>query len=761
MLNNEEKLEQEKTDEVKASSSLVSDTENSDKDLVEKDIKEETADESQAAQTDNSESITDKDNSESADNQNTQSADSKVAEHQIKETVTETSISYKDAVSDDSENTEELKEFAKNIKQSSELTTVSKNKSDEDAILESEEKTFETELEEYKHLAPLDPQRLVKYAALKLNGLNCKVSDFKSDKSINNDYEFKLIIKANFSINENIRELPGIQPTGEYCHASVKDYVDFRKRLRRLISSDEKAMESFVDRYAAQDPNRAVDKRDETYVYYHAQETSYSHPCDTCGGTGDVPCGNCSGSGKVECRRCNGSGFLNEVTTYSDGSKKTRKVMCSSCWGRGYHKCKVCKGTGLLTCSNCQGTAITTEVSEITGIAKFKSYYNLKFLDDLGGYQEIFSKTEKALCGYPNEFLKDNFEFSLESVVKNDLSGDSPLSDGNPYIIYKNTGTGIIEDISVSGKTYTMVGLGNPTVPILRPAIVDDLLAKDLKDIEDFKQKGELSYKTVKRKFKQYSKNKALKQVMDSVADQSATAELSGSEYRKKLEYGCFGGFISYERLCDCENYLRYIAKNLGPKQTRLIWYVATILVSIYSAVYFEDKWERTFADHPFLVPFETVMWCIIGIFLVGFSIKVASGIVTWVRRRFISKLYRKNSKVDEQTPLGFFIIIVFFVTVIGSLYGFLTKYDFLPKGEGKVIASCNYVIDEGKSYANSAAVFATTKVYGWLGKELPDFAKPKVENKQPSTATKSNKNAKKRQKQSSKSSKNVEQQKK
>lgn len=761
MLNNEEKLEQEKTDEVKASSSLVSDTENSDKDLVEKDIKEETADESQAVQTDNSESITDKDNSESADNQNTQSADSKVAEHQIKETVTETSISYKDAVSDDSENKEELKEFAKNIKQSSELTTVSKNKSDEDAKLESEEKTFETELEEYKHLAPLDPQRLVKYAALKLNGLNCKVSDFKSDKSINNDYEFKLIIKANFSINENIRELPGIQPTGEYCHASVKDYVDFRKRLRRLISSDEKAMESFVDRYAAQDPNRAVDKRDETYLYYPAQETSYSHPCDTCGGTGDVPCGNCSGSGKVECRRCNGSGFLNEVTTYSDGSKKTRKVMCSSCWGRGYHKCKVCKGTGLLTCSNCQGTAITTEVSEITGIAKFKSYYNLKFLDDLGGYQEIFSKTEKALCGYPNEFLKDNFEFSLESVVKNDLSGDSPLSDGNPYIVYKNTGTGIIEDISVSGKTYTMVGLGNPTVPILRPAIVDDLLAKDLKDIENFKQKGKLSYKTVKRKFKQYSKNKALKQVMDSVADQSATAELSGSEYRKKLEYGCFGGFISYERLCDYENYLRYIAKNLGPKQTRLIWYVATILVSIYSAVYFEDKWERSFADHPFLVPFETVMWCIIGIFLVGFCLKVASGIVTLVRRRFISKLYRKNSKVDEQTPLGFFIIIVFFVTVIGSLYGFLTKYDFLPKGEGKVIASCNYVIDEGKSYANSAAVFATTKVYGWLGKELPDFAKPKVENKQPSTATKSSKNAKKRQKQSSKSSKNVEQQKK
>lgn len=762
MLKDEEKLEQDKTEDVKASSSLVSDTESTDKHLVEKDIKEdETSDESQAAQTDNSEAITDKDNTETSENLNTQSADGKVSEHQIKETVTETSISYKDAVSDDSENTEELEEFAKNIKQSSELTTVSKKKSDEDASLESEEKTFETEFEEYNHLAPLDPQRLVKYAALKLNGLNCKVSDFKSDKSINNDYEFKLIIKANFSINENIRELPGIQPTGEYCHASVKDYVDFRKRLRRLISSDEKAMESFVDRYAAQEPNRAVDKRDETYLYYPAQETSYSHPCDTCGGTGDVPCGNCSGSGKVECRRCNGSGFLNEVTTYSDGSKKTRKVMCSSCWGRGYHKCKVCKGTGLLTCSNCQGTAITTEVSEITGIAKFKSYYNLKFLDDLGGYQEIFSKTEKALCGYPNEFLKDNFEFSLESVVKNDLSGDSPLSDGNPYIVYKNTGTGIIEDISVSGKTYTMVGLGNPTVPILRPAIVDDLLAKDLKDIENFKQKGKLSYKTVKRKFKQYSKNKALKQVMDSVADQSATAELSGSEYRKKLEYGCFGGFISYERLCDYENYLRYIAKNLGPKQTRLIWYVATILVSIYSAVYFEDKWERSFADHPFLVPFETVMWCIIGIFLVGFCLKVASGIVTWVRRRFISKLYRKNSKVDEQTPLGFFIIIVFFVTVIGSLYGFLTKYDFLPKGEGKVIASCNYVIDEGKSYANSAAVFATTKVYGWLGKELPDFAKPKVENKQPSTATKSSKNAKKRQKQSSKSSKNVEQQKK
>lgn len=762
MLKDEEKLEQDKTEDVKASSSLVSDTESTDKHLVEKDIKEdETSDESQAAQTDNSEAITDKDNTETSENLNTQSADGKVSEHQIKETVTETSISYKDAVSDDSENTEELEEFAKNIKQSSELTTVSKKKSDEDASLESEEKTFETEFEEYNHLAPLDPQRLVKYAALKLNGLNCKVSDFKSDKSINNDYEFKLIIKSNFSINENIRELPGIQPTGEYCHASVKDYVDFRKRLRRLISSDEKAMESFVDRYAAQEPNRAVDKRDETYLYYPAQETSYSHPCDTCGGTGDVPCGNCSGSGKVECRRCNGSGFLNEVTTYSDGSKKTRKVMCSSCWGRGYHKCKVCKGTGLLTCSNCQGTAITTEVSEITGIAKFKSYYNLKFLDDLGGYQEIFSKTEKALCGYPNEFLKDNFEFSLESVVKNDLSGDSPLSDGNPYIVYKNTGTGIIEDISVSGKTYTMVGLGNPTVPILRPAIVDDLLAKDLKDIENFKQKGKLSYKTVKRKFKQYSKNKALKQVMDSVADQSATAELSGSEYRKKLEYGCFGGFISYERLCDYENYLRYIAKNLGPKQTRLIWYVATILVSIYSAVYFEDKWERSFADHPFLVPFETVMWCIIGIFLVGFCLKVASGIVTWVRRRFISKLYRKNSKVDEQTPLGFFIIIVFFVTVIGSLYGFLTKYDFLPKGEGKVIASCNYVIDEGKSYANSAAVFATTKVYGWLGKELPDFAKPKVENKQPSTATKSSKNAKKRQKQSSKRSKNVEQQKK
>ena len=76
------KLEQDKTDEVKASSSLVSVTESADKDLVEKDIKEETADESQAAQTDNSESITDKDNSESADNQNTQSADSKVAEHQ-------------------------------------------------------------------------------------------------------------------------------------------------------------------------------------------------------------------------------------------------------------------------------------------------------------------------------------------------------------------------------------------------------------------------------------------------------------------------------------------------------------------------------------------------------------------------------------------------------------------------------------------------------------------------------------------------------
>ena len=48
-------------------------------------------------------------------------------------------------------------------------------------------------------------------------------------------------------------------------------------------------MESFVDRYAAQDPNRAVDKRDETYLYYPAQETSYSHPCDTCGGTCDVP----------------------------------------------------------------------------------------------------------------------------------------------------------------------------------------------------------------------------------------------------------------------------------------------------------------------------------------------------------------------------------------------------------------------------------------------------------------------------------------
>lgn len=760
MLNDEEKLEQDKTDDVKSSTSLVSDTENSDKELVEKDIKEETADESQVVQTDNSEDIADKDNSESEFNLITQKTDSIVAEHKIKQTVSETSINYKDAVSDDAETTEELKEFGKKIKQSTDLTLVHHKKADEDASLESEEKKFEAELEEYKNLAPLDPQRLVKYAALKLNGLNCKVSDFKLDKSVKSDYEIKLIIKANFSINENIRELPGIHPTGEYCHASVKDYVDFRKRLRRLISSDENAMESFVDRYAAQDPNRAVDKKDGAYLYYPAQETSYSHPCDTCGGTGDVPCGNCSGSGKIECRRCNGSGFLNEVTTYSDGSKKTRKVMCSSCWGRGYHKCKVCGGTGLLTCSNCQGTGITTEVSEITGIAKFKSYYNLKFLDGLNGYQELISETEKSLCRYPNEFLKDNFEFSLESIVKNDLSGDSPLSDGNPYIIYKNTGTSIIEDISVSGKTYTMVGLGNPTVPILRPAIVDDLLAKDLKDIEFFKQRGELSYKTVKRKFKQYSKNKALKQVMDSVADQSATGVLSGIEYCKKLEYGCFGGFISYERLCDYEKYLRYIAKNIGPKQTRLIWYVATILVSIYSGVYFEDKWERSFAEHPYLVPFETVMWCLFGIILVGLCFKVASGIVTWIRRRFISKLYRKNSKVDEQTPLGVFIIIVFFVTVIGSLYGFLTKYDFLPKGEGKVIASCNYVIDEGKSYANSAAVFATAKVYGWLGKELPDFAKPKVETKKTSKiATKSNKTAKKRPNKSSKKSKNREQQ--
>lgn len=81
---------------------------------------------SKSDKTDKSEDITDKDISVPSDNQNTQSADSKVAEHQIKETVTETSISYKDAVSDDSENTEELKEFAKNIKQSSELTTVSK-----------------------------------------------------------------------------------------------------------------------------------------------------------------------------------------------------------------------------------------------------------------------------------------------------------------------------------------------------------------------------------------------------------------------------------------------------------------------------------------------------------------------------------------------------------------------------------------------------------------------------------------------------------
>ena len=196
MLNNEEKLEQDKTDEVKASSSLVSDTESADKDLVEKDIKEdETVVVSKSDKTDKSEDITDKDISVPADNQGTQSADSKVAKHQIKEKVTEISINYKDAVSDDAETTEELKEFAKNIKQSSELTTVSKKESDENAKLESEEKTFETELEEYKHLAPLDPQRLVKYAALKLNGLNCKVSDFKSDKSINNssfpDKKFK------------------------------------------------------------------------------------------------------------------------------------------------------------------------------------------------------------------------------------------------------------------------------------------------------------------------------------------------------------------------------------------------------------------------------------------------------------------------------------------------------------------------------------------------------------------------------------------
>ena len=88
MLNNEEKLEQDKTEDVKASSSLVSDTESADKDLVEKDIKEdETVVVSKSDKTDKSEDITDKDISVPADNQGTQSADSKVAKHQIKETV--------------------------------------------------------------------------------------------------------------------------------------------------------------------------------------------------------------------------------------------------------------------------------------------------------------------------------------------------------------------------------------------------------------------------------------------------------------------------------------------------------------------------------------------------------------------------------------------------------------------------------------------------------------------------------------------------
>ncbi|HHW7567105.1 TPA: hypothetical protein ACU21S_000390 [Mannheimia haemolytica] len=505
-------------------------------------------------------------------------------------------------------------------------------------------------------------QNLLKQISTVINGNQARAEDIKSICSNSEIFQANLKLDWKFSSVYKDEKVAG----GKKAHNHFKKQNHFEHQTQdyhQHAAYNKSLRQDFLNSLISLSTS-SLKESNTSRTFYHFEQFSFEETCSNCSGKGQNRCSSCGGKGSITCSNCGGSGRKSyPITTYDNkgNANGTRwdYRSCPSCSG-GQCTCSNCSGRGSIHCSPCKGYGyfIITRAVSAVAIPNYRIGTTASF---------VKSELEDLLNSKGTDFCYEKITFDEVNYQE--------TSDDEYQFNYSGEGLLLSQEFSLKSKTYQCYAFSNPPYPFIKPAIFDDLFADELMFLKDsVPENGKINKKKSFEFFAKYSSQPVLEQSMREIAkNRTETSQILG----EKLEETC-QGYISPKMAMELSGYLNKIMDKVSPAYSSFVWEIWAFIAFISSFIIIEDKFETIFSHSPFstiLTSFILVLFIICSGSIIAWLL---SCLVTLIIRRKIPKEYRQ--KMRNKEPFKKITQCVFFISLLGAIYGYSANQDWLPK---------------------------------------------------------------------------------
>jgi len=414
---------------------------------------------------------------------------------------------------------------------------------------------------------------------------------------------------------------------------------------------------------------------------------SYSvfRQCGSCRGSGRVSCGGCGGGGRRTCYGCGGVGSQNHHETrtrwngrHNETYTQMVRRSCGSCGGGGRVVCTSCGGSGKQTCGACSGHGFFTDIAQVQAIAK--PHWHVPAHSGLASEALV-----RALKWRGPSRSRELVPFKLSGTAYNDQDHWVARYEGLAEVVELG--------LLVVKSPYSVAAVGSNVIPIITPAVFDELLHRELEQIKRLSI-GRRSQRQLRRQakdlFSQFRSLPVLDRCLQGVAKQKGDERSAPEAAIANAAHG----FISPDASKALGLAIQAVLDKVSPANSILAWMLVGLPVVFASFALTANEFNRVHGASIWNIAFTLGAMTLLSagsmlsVSPVGWAL---STIVSSLMRLRVPKEYRQRGR--NWAPLKGACLTACSASVIGAAYGGASANQWVPSVKEALAPAATYAM--------------------------------------------------------------------
>lgn len=414
---------------------------------------------------------------------------------------------------------------------------------------------------------------------------------------------------------------------------------------------------------------------------------SYSvfRQCGSCRGSGRVSCSGCGGGGRRTCTSCGGAGSRNHHEThtrwngrYNESYTQVVRRSCVSCGGGGRVVCTSCGGSGRQTCDACSGHGFFTDIAQVRSIAK--PHWHVPTHAGLASDALV-----RALKWRGPSRSRELVPFKLAGTAYDDHDQWVARYEGLAEVVELG--------LLVVKSPYAVAAVGSNVIPIITPAIFDQLLQPELKLVMQLAS-GRGSQRRFRRQAKGLFSHFRSLPMLDGALQGVAKQKGSKRPEPEVAVATAAHGFISSDASKALGSAIQAVLDKVSPANSRMAWALIGLPVVVASFELTANEFSRLHGAGFWNIAFALgtlATLSVVGMLSVSPAGWVLSAITSSLMRLRVPKEYRQRGR--NWAPLKTACLAAGSASVIGAAYGGASAAQWVPNIREAVTPALIYTL--------------------------------------------------------------------